>query len=234
MHPHSISRLPQLASLSLLLGFVATALPTQTTPPGGQSGQPPAGGMFAPPQGLPAKRVVHITGENPGLQLRERANGPIVADYNYWRVAWSPYGSGHVCYLPTGTGSGPGDIRVVLTDNPKLAEYVTHETMARLVPDFAEPAYRVIAATFKSEGDAVNEQTEHCISDEYRVSATWRQLTPGQFGGMEPGNGFFMNFIINTAGYGEIVVNGERLPGQVLPGPGRPPAYLAFAETWLK
>jgi hypothetical protein len=192
------------------------------------------GGVFAPPEGLPPFRRVHITGENPGLQLRLEANGPIVADFNFWRVDWSPVGSGHVCYVTTGDGRGPDDLRLAITDNEALAQYVTYETMAKLVPDFADPPYEVVQGTFRSEGDAVEWKSEHCISEEYTVVATWHELTPGNFGGMQPGNGFFMNFIISMAAAGEITVNGVRLPGTVLPGPGRPPSYLAFAETWLK
>lgn len=194
------------------------------------------GGMPAmmQPRGLPEKRIVHITGENPGLQLRDKENGPITADFNFWRVNWSPVGVGHVCYLTTGTGTGPNDIRVVLTDNEKLVDYVSNQTMAKLVPNFNTPAYKVIKATFKTTGDTLTERSEHCISDQYKIVATWRKITPGRFGGMEPNNGFFMNFIIHMAAEGEISVNGKRLPGAVLPGPGRPPSYLAFAETWLK
>lgn len=190
--------------------------------------------IFREPQGLPQQRTVHITGENPGLQLREQANGPIVADFNFWRVTWSPAGTGHVCYITTGSGTGPSDLRLMLTDNPKLAEYVTNETMAKLVPDFATPPYKLVRAAFTTQGDTLTERSELCTSDEYRVIATWRKITPGQFSGMQPGNGFFMNFIIHMAAEGEITVNGKRLPGRVLPGPGRPPSYLAFAETWLK
>lgn len=206
----------------------------------GQAGaQPPAGGtpppnMFAPAQGLPKQRTVHITGENPGLQLREKANGPIVADFNFWRVTWSPIGTGHVCYVSTGDGKGPNDLRLVLTDNEKLANYVTYDTMSKLVPDFATPPYEVVKATFSTEGDTLNERKELCTSDQYKVVATWRKITPGRFGGMEPGNGFFMNFIIHMAAEGEITINGKKVAGTVQPGPGRPPSYLAFAETWLK
>lgn len=225
----------RISGIALALCAVLPAAPVVAQqPPPQQAGGGANRGMFGPVEGLPKKRTVHITGQNPGLQLREVANGPIVADFNYWNVAWSPVGSGHVCYLTTGTGKGGDDLRVVLTDNEKLADFVTNETMSKLVPGFAEPAYKVIRATFRSEGDAVNQQTEYCNSDQYKIAATWRKLTPGQFGGMEPGNGFFMNFIINMAGEGEITVNGKRLAGAVLPGAGRPPAYLAFAETWLK
>lgn len=236
--PLSVAPLSLGLSIALLsFGWIAhaqTPQAAQAASPQAQGGAQPPAGMFAPPQGLPKQRTVHITGENPGLQLREQANGPIVADFNFWRVSWSPVGTGHVCYVTTGTGKGSNDLRLVLTDNEKVAQYVTYETMTKLVPDFADPPFKVVRATFKTEGDTLTERRESCISDDYTVVATWRKISPGQFGGMQPGNGFFMNFIIQMAAEGEITVNGKRLSGTVLPGPGRPPSYLAFAETWLK
>jgi len=238
MKRYGATAIGAMCAFALSMSVLAQESPQGANAQDGQRQDPPrneaTSGMGFQPKGLPDKRTVHITGENPGLQLRDKANGPITADFNYWHVNWSPVGTGHVCFMTTGTGSGPNDLRVVLTDNEKLAEYVTNETMAKLVPNFNKPAYKVIKATFKTTGDTLTERSEHCISDQYTIVATWRQITPGKFGGMDPNNGFFMNFIIQMAAEGEITINGKRLPGAVLPGPGRPPAYLAFAETWLK
>ena len=222
------------AAFSMMTVACLGAMPTDLNAQ--QSAQPARNqaAVFDVQDGLPPVRRVHITGENPGLQLRLEANGPIVADFNFWRVDWSPVGSGHVCYVTTGDGTRPDDLRLAITDNEALAEFVTYETMDKLVPNFADPPYEVVLGTFRSEGDAIDWKSEYCIADDYTVVATWRDLTPGNFSGMQPGNGFFMNFIISMAGAGEITVNGDRLPGAVLPGIGRPPAYLAFAETWLK
>ena len=177
---------------------------------------------------------IHITGENPGLRLRDRQGGPVLAEVNYWRVAWSPMGSGHVCYVTTGDGKGPNDLRLALTDNEKLADFVTHETMAKLIQDFAMPPYKVLRATFGFTGDSLTERTEICKSDQYNVETTWRGLCAGNYGEMRPPNGFLMQFIIMVAKEGEIRVNGRKLPGAVYPEQGRPNAYLAFAETWRK
>jgi hypothetical protein len=182
----------------------------------------------------PTHTQIHITGENPGLRLRDRQGGPVLAEVNYWRVSWSPVGTGHVCYVTTGNGKGPSDLRLVLTDNEKLADFVTHETMAKLIPDFATPPYKVVRATFGFTGDSLAERTEICKSDQYSVEATWRGLGRGIYGEMQPPNGFLMQFIIMTATEGEIRINGKKLPGAVYPEQGRPNAYLAFAETWRK
>ena len=122
---------------------------------------PPAG---TPPTAAPrpTHTQIHITGENPGLRLRDRQGGPVLAEVNYWRVAWSPMGSGHVCYVTTGDGKGANDLRLVLTDNEKLADFVTHETMAKLIQDFAVPPYKVVRATFGFTGDSLKERKEIC------------------------------------------------------------------------
>ena len=92
----------------------------------------------------------------------------------------------------------------------------------------------ITGATFTSEGDTINERSEICKSKDYTVKATWRKMNPGTWGQMTPNNGFFMMFNIQMAPEGEITINGKKQPGTVLPGPGRPPSYLAFAETWVK
>jgi hypothetical protein len=211
---------------TVLLTF-ALALGSLVRAQGPPGAAPPAGARPAPTQ-------IHITGENPGMRLRDRQGGPVLAEVNYWRVHWSPMGTGHVCYLTTGDGKGPNDLRLVLTDNEKLAEYVTTETMAKLIPDFASPPYKTIRATFSFTGDSLVERTEVCKSDQYNVETTWRGLAPGNYGEMRPPNGFLMQFIIMAAKEGEIRVNGRKLPGAVYPEQGRPNAYLAFAETWRK
>ena len=126
----------------------------------GQPGAPPS----APPSAArPTQTQIHITGENPGLRLRDRQGGPVLAEVNFWRVAWSPMGSGHVCYVTTGDGKGPNDLRLALTDNEKLADFVTHETMAKLIQDFATPPYKVQRATFGFTGDTLSELTKPII-----------------------------------------------------------------------
>jgi hypothetical protein len=191
----------------------------------------------APDGGAAAFRQIHITGENPGMRLRDRPGGSVLAEVNFWRVAWSPVGSGHVCFVTTGNGRGPNDLRLALHDNDKLVDFVVRDTMTKLVPNFADPPYKPIRATFGFTGDSVHERTEVCRSPEYTVETTWRNLAAGNYGEMRPPSGFLMQFIIMMASVGEIHVNGKPLPGAVYPmapGDGIPNAYLAFAETWRK
>jgi hypothetical protein len=214
----------RIALLVSVLAFGATA--------GAQGPPTPASGG-----GATAFRQIHITGENPGMRLRDKPGGTVLAEVNFWRVAWSPVGSGHVCFVTTGNGRGPNDLRLALYDNEKLVDYVVRDTMTKLVANFADPPYKPIRATFGFTGDSVHERTEVCRSPEYTVETTWRNLAAGNYGEMRPPNGFLMQFIIMMASVGEIRVNGTPLPGAVYPmapGDGIPNAYLAFAETWRK
>src|SRR5262247_1560823 len=91
---------------------------------------------------------VHITGENPGIRLLDKQGGTTLTEVNFWGVDWSPAGSGHVCFVTTGNGRGPNDLRLALYDNEKLVDYVAKETMGKLVPNFNDPPFRPVKATF--------------------------------------------------------------------------------------
>lgn len=77
---------------------VAAALLSTSQGPAPQAAPPQGAGMpqitFDLSGTLPKQRTVHITGENPGPYLREVANGPVVSNLNFWRVTWSPVGTG--------------------------------------------------------------------------------------------------------------------------------------------
>src|SRR5689334_22615737 len=75
---------------------------------------------------------VYVTGENPGIRLLDKEGGQILTAVSYWRIVWSPAGPGHVCYLTTGDGKSPGDLRIAFTDNRKLYDFLTQEIMSVL------------------------------------------------------------------------------------------------------
>lgn len=78
----------------------------------------------------PAPKIL-VAGENPAITLREKEGGPPLTSVNFWRVHWSPVGSGAVCYV-TVSGQGSGDLRIALHDNPKVLDYVTKEARRRV------------------------------------------------------------------------------------------------------
>jgi hypothetical protein len=176
---------------------------------------------------------VHITGENPGIRLLDKQGGTILTEVNFWGVDWSPVGSGHVCFVTTGNGRGPNDLRLALYDNPKLVDYVAKETMAKLVTNFNDPPFKPVKATFTNNADSTTERRQVCKSDEYNIELVWRDFNEGTWGEMRPPNGFHMTFFVITSRAAEVFINGKKAAGNWYPS-SFPASYLAYAETWRR
>ena len=86
---------------------------------------------------------VFVSGENPGIRLLDKENGTVLAAASFWRIIWSPVGPGHVCYLTTGDGKSPNDLRVALVDNQKLYEFLTSQILGTFNQSYVErPVHR--------------------------------------------------------------------------------------------
>ena len=71
--------------------------------------------------------VVDWSGENPGMYLRETADGPFVTLISYFRVVLSPKGRGHAAFIlqdPHGDGRNAAKPNLCITDNEPMAEYL--------------------------------------------------------------------------------------------------------------
>src|SRR5258708_35879054 len=67
------------------------------------------------------------SGENPGMYLKDRADGAFVSLISFFRVVHSPHGKGHAAFMlldPYGDGRGAGRPHVCLTDNEPLGDYL--------------------------------------------------------------------------------------------------------------
>lgn len=186
---------------------------------------------------------VFVSGENPGIRLLDKENGTVLAAASYWRIIWSPVGPGHACYLTTGDGKSPNDLRIVLVDNPKLHEYLTSQILGTFDKSYAERPFTVVPATFTTSGDLVKEWKEVCRSNnaKYTIELVWRDFyEPFQLdtpvGG--PRNPFGVTSFFIPAKAAQVIVNGKSLPGNVYPvmrGPAQnSTAFLAFSESWVK
>ena len=142
---------------------------------------------FAAPRMLRKRRLlpatgdkigkVYVTGENPVIRLLDKEGGTPLTFASYWRILWSPVGPGHVCYVTTGDGKSPTDVRVALTDNQKLYDYLTREIMVVLDPAIPSRPYSVALATFRDPGQgtfnssgAMQERTIQMKSGKYNVA----------------------------------------------------------------
>jgi hypothetical protein len=191
---------------------------------------------------------VYVTGENPVVRLLDKEGGTPLTFASYWRIVWSPVGPGHVCYITTGDGKSPADLRFALTDNQKLYDYLTREIMAVLDPTIPSRPFSVVQATFRDPGQgtfsssgAMQERTIQMKSQKYNVTLTWRdfyeafQLDTPVGGAPNP---FGVASLFIPAKSAEVTINGKKAPGNVYPqmrGPAQSSsAFLAFSESWVK
>ena len=183
----------------------------------------------------PRPQKVFLSGENPYIALRNTPDGPAVARASFWRIHFSPVGTGHVCFVTVGEQGQPGAVRVALTDNPRLSGYLVKDVLATFDKAYVEWPFTTIAgATFGRSGDARTEHRETCTASGYDIALSWRDLqTPGLVDilpGSRPANPFGITYLRIAAGGATITVNGKRAPGVSVPAS----AFLAFGETWIK
>ena len=214
--------------------LMSAAVGQAQQPAGGQvpAGQPSAG---TPQGGGPAAaqpvRKVLVAGENPAITLRDKEGGTTLTSANFWRVHWSPVGTGCVCFV-TLNGQGAENVRIAIHDNPKVLDYVTKELMSSLNAKFNEPAFVPVQGTITPSGDNLTSHKETCKSDKYNVEITWSGLGEARWVDITPGANVLMTFAMVSATGAEVLVNGKKAAGGVFTGPGFPPAFLTFNETW--
>jgi hypothetical protein len=195
--------------------------------------QSPAGAPRRPP-GPPVK--VLIAGENPGLRLLDKENGKALTEVNFWRAQWSPAGAGAACFV-TIRDSGADNLRVAITDNPELADYIANKIMGSFGTNrFNNPPYQVLKGTVAQSNVSTTQRTETCKADAYTIEVVWKDLgEPTWVPEFRPGNGSVVqSFVMVQAKGGEVIVNGKRAPGTYYSTGGGfgPGAYLTLNEAW--
>ena len=183
----------------------------------------------------PRPQRVFLSGENPYIALRETPDGPAVARASFWRIHWSPVGTGHVCFVTVGEQGKPGAVRVALHDNPKLVDLLVRDVLGTFDKAYVDwPFTPVGGATFARSGDARAEHREVCKAVGYDVELTWRDMqTPGLMDilpGSRTSNPFGITYLRIPAGRAEIRINGAPASGTSVPVG----SFLAFGETWIK
>jgi hypothetical protein len=185
-------------------------------------------------QQAPAQKIL-VAGENPAITLRDKEGGAALTSVNFWRVHWSPVGSGAVCFV-TVTEQGGGGLRVAVHDNPKVLDYVTKELMSSLMANFNTPPYTPVRGTIAQSGDTVNERRETCKSETHNIELVWRGFSEPIWVDIKPGANVLMTFTMVMASGADVIINGKKAPGGVFRGgPGSfPPSFLALNETWRR
>jgi len=190
---------------------------------------------------------VSWSGENPGIYLKETAEGPFVALASFFRVVVSPHGVGRavvVCASPTkAAGAEAGNF--VITDNPKLARWLVSDFVASFGAFKGLPALGALEYlnldTAKTSGDTLTAWTEAVAGGGRLVEMTWKNLGKPHCVDVPPAQsatGKHQMYSLFLHGQsGTIKLDGKNLPGRAFDRPffggTGSTAFLAFSETWL-
>ena len=192
---------------------------------------------------------VDWSGENPGMYLKEKADGPFVTLVSFFRVVASPHGRGHALVLleaPLLHRSLPEALNVCVTDNDPLAHYLVANFVAYFGAFKGAEALQymdyVPLEGVAASGDTRTGYMEWVKGKGVEASLSWEDL----------GTPFMVNLPKEQSATGKhaltslfvdarsvtATVNGRTLKGRPFPrefaGRQSSTAFLAYSETWLK
>ena len=192
---------------------------------------------------------VDWSGENPGISLKETADGPFVALASFFRVVLSPHGRGHALVLLQSPqeSAPPATLgNYCFYDNEKLArylvtEFVSHFGAWRNLPGLQNLTYRPIDGVEVS-GDPTSTYSEIVRSKDLTVRLTWSGLGKPFCFALPPEQSatgkHFMPSVFIGCEDATIAVNNRELAGKPAPreiaGHTITTAMLAFSETWIR
>ena len=193
--------------------------------------------------------TVDWSGENPGMSLKESAEGPFATLLSFFRVALSPHGRGHALVMlraPGTEGSSVGAENLCITDNEPLArwlvaEYLSHFAHYRDVPALRGLAYEPMIGV-ETSGDTNSTYGETVRGHDLEVRLSWEELGE-PFAVHMPvartatGKHEMLSVFV-SAERGVATVNGHLLPGRPIErdvsGRKFKSTFLAFSETWIR
>ncbi len=193
--------------------------------------------------------TVEWSGENPGISLKEAADGPFTTLASFFRVVLSPHGRGHALVLmqsPHDATPSAGSPNLCMTDNEPLArwlvsDYVAHFGAWRGLPGLQNLQYQSLDSV-TSGGDATTHYSETVRAGDTTVVLEWSglgtpfcfALTPAQ---SATGRHYMPSLFVGCQA-ATVTVNGRPRPGAPIPreiaGQRISTAMLAFSETWIR
>jgi hypothetical protein len=190
--------------------------------------------------------TVEWSGENPGISLKERADGPFTALASFFRVVLSPHGRGHALVLLQSPQQADGAANLCLHDNEPLARYLVSDFVNNFgaykgLPGLASMAYRKLDRV-ESSGDPASSYSETVKAGDLTVRLTWSGLGKPFCFALPPDKSatgrHTMPSLFVGCSEASITVNGRTLPGKPVPrdvaGHSISTAMLAFSETWIR
>jgi hypothetical protein len=192
---------------------------------------------------------VEWSGDNPGIYLKQAADGPFVTLSLFFRVVLSPHGRGTgmlILGAPDDARGWPQVPNVFIIDNPPLGRYLIDDFVVNM-PTFRGKA-GLKAATFLPltaaavTGDPRSRYAERVQSDDVVAEMTWDALGEPfavEVDAAQSATGTHeMVSVFIEARAASVTLAGTRMGGQVasrqLFGRTISTAFLAFSETWVK
>jgi len=193
--------------------------------------------------------TVDWSGENPGMYLKDKPDGPFVTLVSFFRVVVSPHGRGHALVLlesPLLDTSIPEALNVCVTDNDALARWLVKDFVASFGAfrgATALESMRYVPLTgVEPSGDQRQSYMEWIKGEGVEVTLSWEAL----------GEPFMIRLPREQSATGRhemwslfveaarvtARVNGRDLRGRPVPrdfaGRRSSTAFLAFSETWIR
>ncbi len=193
--------------------------------------------------------TVEWSGENPGISLKERLDGPFTAIASFFRVVLSPHGRGHVLVLlqsPQEAHPAAERTNVCLHDNEPLARYLIDGFVSNFgafkgLPGLQHVAFRRLDSV-EPAGDPASSYSETVRAGAITVRLTWSGLGDPFCFALPPDKSatgkHHMPSLFVGCRDATIEVNEKALPGKPIPreiaGRMISTAMLAFSETWIR
>jgi hypothetical protein len=191
------------------------------------------------------KGKVDWSGENPGVSLKEKPDGPFVTLASFFRVVLSPHGRGHALVLLQSPQSADAAANVVYHDNEKLARYLVSDYVSNFgaykgLPALSKLTYKKLDSV-TAGGDPASTYSETVKAGGDTVVLTWSGLGKPFCFALPPDKSatgkHYMPSLFVGCQEAKVTVNGKRLPGKPVPreiaGQTISTAMLAFSETWI-
>lgn len=193
--------------------------------------------------------TVEWSGENPGISLKDKPDGPFVLLASFFRVVLSPHGRGHaLVLLQSPQDSSPPVDRgnYCFHDNERLARYLVADYVSNFgafkgLPGLGNLVYRHLDGV-EASGDPASSYSETVKSGDLTVRLTWDGLGKPFCFALPPDKSatgkHYMPSLFVGCQDATVTVNGRACSGEPVPrqiaGHTITTAMLAFSETWIR